>query len=230
MVGTYVTTLALQVLAVVVLQASATELGVLGGARWLPYLLFGLVAGVLVDRYRRLPILVGTDLARAGLLGLVPLLAAMGVLTMPLLIGIVAVFGALSLVYDAAHQSFLPRLVPAELLTDANARLEQTNSVAQAMGPMVAGWLVRVISAPVAILVDALSYLGSGLVLARLSSPERPTREPMNLRAEIREGLAWVYRHPVLKTLALTTHVWFLFNGMVGTVATYFALDELGLD
>jgi MFS family permease len=230
LVGTYVTTLALQVLAVVTLHASATELGMLSGARWLPYLLFGLIAGVLVDRYRRRPILVGTDFARAGLLGLIPLLGTTGLLTMPVLIAVVAVFGTLSLVYDAAHQSFLPHLVPAELLTDANARLEQTSSVAQAVGPMVAGWLVNAVNAAVAILVDAISYLVSGLVLARLSSPEPPPTQERDLRREVREGLKWVYGHPVLNPLAITTHVWFLFTGMVGTVSTYFVLDGLGLD
>jgi hypothetical protein len=110
LVGTFVTTLALQVLAVVNLQASATELGVL--------------------------------------LGLIPLLAAVGLLSMPVLIALVAVVGALSLAHDAAHQSYLPRLVPTPLLTEANARLAQTSSVAQTVGPMIAGWLVKAISAP----------------------------------------------------------------------------------
>jgi MFS family permease len=231
LVGTYVTTLALQVLAVVSLEASATELGVLGAARWLPYLLFGLIAGVLVDRHRRRPILVGADLARAALLGLIPLLASVGLLSMPVLIALVAVFGALSLVYDAAHQSFLPRLVPASLLTEANARLEQASSVAQTVGPMIAGWLVKAVSAPVAILVDAVSYLISGLVLARLRTPERaePTQS-RDLRREGREGLSWVYRHQMLAPLAITSHAWFLFTGMIGTVSTYFVLDGLGFD
>src|SRR6266545_4334942 len=88
MFGTHVTTLALQVLAVVTLQASATWVGVLNASRWVPYLLFGLVAGVLVDRYRRRPVLVGADLARAALLGLIPLLAALDRLTMPVLVAV----------------------------------------------------------------------------------------------------------------------------------------------
>ncbi|KAA2263377.1 MFS transporter [Solihabitans fulvus] len=231
MVGTYVTALALQVLAVATLHASATELGLLSAARWLPYLLFGLIAGVLVDRCRRKPILVGADLARAVLLALIPLLAAVGQLGMPALIALVIVFGALSLVYDAAHQSYLPRLVPGPLLTDANARLEQTSSVAQTAGPLIAGWLVQAISAPAAILVDAISYLASGLVLARLHTTETPTPAPSrNLRRELREGLAWVYRHRELAPAAITSHVWFLCTGMVGAVSTFFVLKVLGFD
>ena len=231
LVGTYVTTLALQVLAVVHLKASATELGVLGAARWVPYLLFGLVAGVLVDRCRRRPLLVGTDLARAVVLGLIPLLGLVGLLDMPTLIALVTVFGALSLIYDAAHQSFLPQLVPVALLTTANARMEQTRAVAQTAGPMLAGWLVKVVSAPVAIVVDAVSYLVSGLVLATLRTQERlEPVESRDLRREIREGLSWVYRHPTFAPLTITSHVWFLCTGMVGTVSTFFVLDELGFD
>lgn len=229
--GTHVTVLALQVLATVNLQASATELGMLDAARWLPYLLVGLIAGVLVDRCRRRPILVGADLARAVLLGLIPLLAALGLMSMPLLIALVVVFGALSLVYDAAHQSYLPRLVPTALLTQANARLEQTSSVARTTGPLTAGWLVTAIGAPLAIMVDAISYLISGLVLARLRTLEQTIRvESPNLRHELREGLAWVYRHRMLAPLAITSHAWFLCTSMVGTVSTYFVLKELGFN
>jgi MFS family permease len=132
--GTYVTQVALPVLALLTLRASALELGFLRAAQWAPYLAFGLIAGVLVDRYPRKPILVGTDLARAALLALIAALAFAGSMTMPLLIGLVAVFGAMSLFYEAAHQSFLPRLVPTQLLTDANARMSQSGSVAQSAG------------------------------------------------------------------------------------------------
>jgi MFS family permease len=229
--GVHVTTLAMQVLAAVILQASVTEIGVLGAARWLPCLLFGLIAGVLVDRHRRRPILVGADLGRAALLGLVPLLALADALSMPLLIGIVLPIGVLSLLYDAAHQSYLPRLMPAALLTPANARLEQTAAVAQTAGPLVAGWLVKILNAPLAVLVDALSYLVSGIVLATLRVPERvepPARR--HLGRELREGLSWVYQHRMLAPLALTSHLWFLFNSMVTTVYVVYAMDDIGID
>jgi MFS family permease len=231
MFGTYVTMLALQVLAVATLHASVTELGLLGAARWLPYPLFGLIAGVLVDRHRRRPVLVGGDLARAMLLGAIPLLATVDLLSMPLLIGLMLVFGAMSLLYDAAHQSYLPRLVPGRLLIDANARLEQTSSVAQTGGPLIAGWLVKVIGAPAAIGVDAVSYLVSGLVLATLRTPEPPVPvQRRSLGRELREGVSWVYRHRMLGPFALTSHAWFLFNSMVTTVYVFYALEVLGVD
>jgi MFS family permease len=233
MVGSSVTGLALQVLAVVTLQATGTEVGILNAARWLPYLLFGLLAGAVVDRYRRQPILVGADLARAVVLGVIPLCAALDVLTLPVLIAVVLVFGALSLVYEAAHQSFPPALVPGPLLTSAYARLEQTSAVAQTGGPVVAGALVKLIGAPLAILIDAVSYLASGILLATLRTPVSESKpeagRPRNLRLEIREGLSWVYRNSTLGPLALTSHLWFVCQGMITTIYVLFVLNGLGM-
>jgi MFS family permease len=233
MVGSSVTGLALQVVAVVTLRANGTEVGILNAARWLPYLLFGLLAGVFVDRYRRQPVLVSTDLARAVILGVIPLAAAFDVLTLPVLIAVVLVFGTLSLMYDAAHQSFPPSLVPSHLLTPAYARLEQSSAVAQTGGPVVAGALIKLIGAPVAILVDAVSYLISGILLATLK-PLHPevaasNDQPRNLRQEIREGLSWVYRDSTLGPLALTSHLWFFFQGIFTTVYVLYVLNTLHL-
>lgn len=233
MVGSSVTALALQVVAVVTLHATGTEVGILNAARWLPYLCFGLIVGVIVDRYRRQPILVGADLARAVVLGVIPLAAALDVLSLPLLIAVVLVFGTLSLAYDAAHQSFPPSLVPTELLTPAYARLEQSSAVAQTGGPVFAGAMIKLLGAPVAILVDAASYLISGLVLAtvrpRTEEVAERTDQPRNLRREIGEGLRWVYRSSTLAPITLTSHVWFVFQGLLTTVYVVFVLNTLGL-
>jgi MFS family permease len=233
-IGSSVTGLALQVIAVVTLHASGTEVGILNAARWLPYLLFGLLAGVIVDRYRRQPMLVGADLARAVVLGVIPLAAAFDVLSLPLLIGVVLVFGTLSLAYDAAHQSFPPSLVPPELLTPAYARLEQTTAVTQTAGPVLAGALIKLIGAPVAILVDAVSYLLSGLLLAtvrpRTAEVAEGIDQPRSLRREISEGLRWVYRTSSLGPLAITSHVWFVFQGVFTTVYVLFVLSTLHLN
>ncbi|MDO9245847.1 MAG: MFS transporter, partial [Phenylobacterium sp.] len=119
--GTYITTLALQVMVVVTLQGGATDVGLLNASRWLPYLALGLIIGALVDRWRRKPLLVGTDLGRALLLGAIPALWWLGWLSLPLLMVFVALFGVLTLLNDAASQSFVPRLVPAPFLLAANA-------------------------------------------------------------------------------------------------------------
>lgn len=230
--GTYVTTLALQVLVVTTLAGTVTDVGLVNAARWLPYLVLGLVAGVVADRMRRRPLLVGTDLARAVLLGVIPLLALTGVLTVPLLAAVMVAFGTLSLFNDAAHQSFLPRLVPRRLLTPANARLEQSTAMAQTTGPVVAGGLVSWLGAPLAVLVDAASYLASGLLTARVRAEDPPPAAPARpaIVSEAREGLSWVYRHRTLRPLALATHAWFLCFSILNTVYVPFALRDLGFD
>ncbi|MFE4456284.1 MFS transporter [Nocardia tengchongensis] len=231
--GTYITAQALQILALLTLGASSFELGVLRAAQWLPYLLFGLIAGVLIDRYRRKPVVVGADFIRAAVLALIPLSAAAQVLTMPLLIGLVLVFGAVSLAYDVAHQSLLPSLVPAPLLTQANARLEQSAAVAQVGGQAGAGLLIKLLGAPTAILIDAVTYLISGVVVARLRVPEQtiPPQPPAReMGSELREGVRWVYRHRMLGPLTLATHAWFLCTSMVSTIYVVFVISDLGFD
>lgn len=194
--GTYVTTLAVQVLVVVTPDAGAAGVGLVNAARWLPYLAFGLVVGVLVDRARRRPVLVVTDLARAGLLVAVPVLAVLGYLSLPVLMVFMAAFGLMPLLNDAASQSFVPRLVPQPLLTPANARLDQSDAVAQASGPALAGGLVAALSAPWAVPLDAASYVVSALLVLRASveDPARRVLSPRGLRGETTEGPRWVYR------------------------------------
>jgi predicted MFS family arabinose efflux permease len=225
--GTYVTTLALQVLVVRDLHASAAQVGLVNMARWLPYLLFGLLAGVYVDRHRRRPVLIGTDLGRAVLLGVIPLLAATGRLNLWLVAALMVPFGLLSLLGDAADQSFLPCVVPAELLNRGNAALQQSSSVAQSAGPLVGGGLVAWLGAPLSVLVDAVSYLVSGLIIGTIRADEpAPVGRRERIWPQIGEGLAWVYRHPKLGPLSWTTHVWFVFGSMVSTVFVLFALRD----
>ncbi|WP_375426715.1 MFS transporter [uncultured Friedmanniella sp.] len=230
--GSAVTALAVQVLVVVTLHEGSTGVGLVNAARWLPYLLFGLVAGVLVDRVRRRPLLIGTDLGRAVLLVAIPLLALTGHLTLVLLMAFLAVFGLLSLLNDAADQSWVPSLVPPGLIVRANARLDQSAAVAQTAGPALAGGLVSLVTAPVAVLVDAASFAVSAVLLMRIPSVEPPSR-PLSTRGvgtEALEGLRWVYRHPVLTPYTLATHAWFVCSAAGGAVLVPFALLTLGLN
>lgn len=231
--GTYITTLALQVLVVLTLKGTATDVGLVSAARWLPYLLFGLVLGALVDRRRRKPILVATDLGRAALLAAIPGLWLLGALSLPVLMLFVALFGVLTLLNDAASQSFLPRLVPTPSLLAANARLDQGASVAQTSGPLLAGALVTALGAPIAVLVDAASYLFSAIAIAGVRVAEPPpapaTGPPGRLWREVGEGVAYVYRHRTLGPMAISTHGFFLFNSMIGTVLAPFVLVGLRL-
>jgi len=230
--GSYVTVLAVRVLVVVTLHGTAFQVGLVNAAGWLPYLLFGVLTGVLVDRARRRPLLVVTDLARGVLLLAVPALAVTHRLHLPVLIAVLVLFGTLSLVNDAAFQSFVPRLVPPGRLTPAHARLDQSDAVAQTSGPALAGGLVSLLGAPWAVLVDAVSYLLSGVLIARITvvEPPPPPRPGTRggLRAEAVEGLRWVYTHPTLRSFAVGTHAWFVFNGVAGAVLVPFALRTLG--
>ena len=230
--GTYITTLAVQILVVVTLHQQAAGVGLVSAARWLPYMLFGVVAGVLVDRSRRRPILIITDLGRGALLIAIPLLAFSHHLSLVVLIVFMAVFGLMSLFNDAAFQSFLPRLVPPSLLTSANARLNQSDAVAQTSGPALAGGLVSLLTAPWAVLIDAATYFISGLLLLRSPVIEpAPTAAPARkIRADAVEGLRWVYTHPMLRPLALSTHGWFLCSAVTSAVLVPFALRTLGLN
>lgn len=215
--GSQVTGLALQILTAVALSASATEVGIVSAARWIPYLLFGLVAGVVVDRCRRKPLMVGTDLARAVLLGAIPVLYTLDQLSIPTLCLFVFAFGVLSLLFEAANQSYVPQLVPKELLNAGYARVQQAGAVAGSTGPLAAGVLIKVVGAPLAVLVDAVTYLVSGLLLASVKAPdpvpERSARR--SLGSELREGLAWVYRHRTLSSIALTSHAMLLFLSLI---------------
>jgi predicted MFS family arabinose efflux permease len=226
--GSQVTLFAVSVLVVRRLGGSSADVGLVSSARWLPYLLLGLVVGALADRVRRKPLLVGTDLARAGLLCAVPLLAWPGLLTLPLLLGLMFLFGLASLVSDAAHQSFLPRVLPRAALPRANARLEQSAAAAETSGPALAGGLVSWLGAPAAVLLDAVSYLASALLTARIPVEERPAPAGGRLPAEIGEGLRWVYGHRLLRPQALCTHAWTFFAAVLGAVYVPYALGGLG--
>jgi len=229
--GTHITTLALQVLVLLTLNGTAADVGVLNAARWLPYLLFGLFLGALIDRRRRKPILIATDFARALVLGAIPALWVLGWLSLPAVLIFAAVLGALTLLNDSASQSFVPRLAPPALLVAANARLDQGAAVAQASGPAVAGALISVLSAPFALIVDAATYLISAITIWRLKITEPPPPPPAqrNYWREVREGFAWSYTHRTLAPLALSTHGWFVFNAMLGATFVPFALLELRL-
>ena len=230
--GTYVTLVALPTLVVLTLDGTAQDVGWLSSARWLPYLLFGLVVGALVDRRRRRPVMITSDLLRAVLLASIPVAWAADVLSMPLLLIVVACYGAASLVNDAASQSFVPRIVPRLHLQRAHARIDGADAVAQTAGPALAGLLIRVVGAPLAVLVDAATYLFSAaaVLTLRVDEPAPTPSATPNLRREIREGVRWVYRDSGLAVLASSTHVWFAANAVLGAVVAPFALRSLALN
>lgn len=233
--GTWITFLALQVIVVDHLHAGTVGLGWMNAARWLPYLLFGLVLGALIDRIRRRPVMIASDLLRALLLCAIPALWAFGVLSLGPLLLIVALLGTATLVNDSASQAFVPRLVPRGGLQAAHARIDGTDAVAQTAGPALGGGLLAVIAAPIAVLVNVVTYLFSALVVSRIrvEEPRLPDKENVgkpNLRKEIAAGLKWVYSTPSLRDLAIWTHVWFTAQAILAAVSADYFLRVIGID
>jgi MFS family permease len=230
--GTYVTVFALQALVVLTLDGTASDVGWLNASRWLPYLVFGLVVGALVDGRRRLPLMVGTDLAQAVLLLTVPLLWWLEALSLGALLVIVFLYGTAAVVNMAATMSFLPRIVERDRLQPAHARIDGADAVSSMAGPAFGGVLVSTVGAPLAVLVDSLTYLYSALTLRRIEIDEPPARTGVTARgllADIVEGVRWAYGRSGLRTLAIATHGWFVGHAIVGVVLAPYAFLVLDL-
>jgi len=230
--GTYVTLFALQTLVVLTLHGSAADVGWLNAARWLPYLAFGLVVGAIVDGRRRLPLMVGTDLLQAALLLTIPLLWWLGLLSLPALLLVVFGYGTASVINVAAAMSLLPRLVEPQHLQPAHARVDGADAVSATVGPALGGLLVTAVGAPLAILVDSLTYVYSALTLRRIDLSEPAPKTGVTAKGLLREvfdGVRWVYRSSGLSVLALSTHGWFVGHAVVGVVLAPYVLGTLEL-
>jgi MFS family permease len=216
--GTQVSLLALPLAAVLVVDASAFEVALLSTAIMVPWLVFALPAGVWVDRVRRQPILVVTDLGRAVALASVPLAYATDTLTMAQLYVVAIVTGTLTVFFDVAYQSYLPSIVERRALVDGNSKLEFSRAAASVAGPGLGGALVGALTAPYAVLVDAVSFLGSALLLFRIRAPEVPPERTKgaSARAELVEGLRYVFGDPRWRSMM----------GYVASVNFFFAVAE----
>jgi MFS family permease len=229
-IGSEITRLALPLTAVLTLQATAFEMGVLRAAANAPILLLGLIAGVWVDRLRRRPIMVAADLGRALLLGAIPAIALLGALRIEHLWLVALLVGALTVFFDLAVTSIPPTLVAREELVEANSKLQLSGSTAAAIGPGLAGWLTALLTAPLAIAIDAVSFLASAALLMRIGAAEpapRVARRPM--WGEIVEGARFLFGHPVLRPLTVSTAVGSLGGSIQWTVLVLYAVQQLGL-
>lgn len=229
MVGTQVTNLALPLTAVLMLHATALQMGILSAVGSLPWLLFSLFVGVWVDRLRRRPVMILADLGRFVLVALVPVSAVLHVLSLPLLWLSAMGVGTLSVFFDLADHAYLPTLVGREHLVAGNSRLELSQAVSLLLGPGLAGVLVQLLTAPIALLLDALSYLASVLWLLRIRAPEPvPEQRERHAFAEIREGLQMVFGHPVLRPIVGYSASINLFFGMTMAILILYLSKGLG--
>ncbi|HSR23691.1 MAG TPA: MFS transporter, partial [Candidatus Eisenbacteria bacterium] len=207
LLGSQVTLVALPLTAVLTLHAGAGQMGLLRMASSVPFLLFGLLAGAWVDRRSRLSVLTFTSLGQAALLALIPTLALSHGLRIEVLYAIAFLIGILTVLFDVAYQAFLPSLVHLESLVDANSKLETSRSMAQVIGPSLGGVLVQLVTAPLAILADAGSFVVLAAMLRSIRDPESrpdPVERPSLLR-EVREGLGALLGQPVLRAIAIST-------------------------
>jgi MFS family permease len=223
-VGSEVTSLALPLVAVLVVQASPFEVAALGAVQFVARMILALPAGVWVDRVPRKRVLVGADLGRALVLLAIPIAAVSGLVSMWLLYVVAFLAAALTVFFDIGYQAILPDLVARPRLAEGNSRLEISNSAGQIVGPGLGGWLVGALSAPIAIVVDAVSFVVSAGFLAGIrgraaGAGHSPPGPRLGLRREIGEGLAFYRRSPLLRALAV--------SGVVQNVGIWFAGSTL---
>ncbi len=234
--GTQVSALAIPLVAIQVLQASTFEVALLNVVDFLPFLLIGLPAGVWVDRLRRRPVMIAADLGRAVALATIPIAFLLGLLTVLQLYVVGFAVGVLTVFFDVAYQSYLPSVVARDHLQEGNAKLEIGRAGAQVIGPGLAGILIGLLRAPIAVVLDALSFLGSALFLVLIRRPEPPP-EPHHeegtsgpgMRREIAEGLRYVVGHAYLRNIAACTAIANLFGNVIFAVLLVFAVRELGM-
>jgi predicted MFS family arabinose efflux permease len=207
-------------------------MGILNGAGAASVVVFGLLAGAWADRLRRRPILIAADLGRAAVLGTIPLAAVTGRLSIGQLYAVAAVAGVLTVLFEVAYQAYLPSLVERENTLEGNSKLALSGTLAEIAGPGLAGVLVQWITAPMAILFDAVSFLCSAISLGSIRKPEappQPTSAP-HLGREILEGLRVTWSDPVLRTLAGRSATSAFFLGFPGSLYILFVTRELGVN
>ena len=230
--GALITRIALPLLAILTIGAGAIEVAVLRGMDLGATLIFALVAGAWVDRLRRRPVLIWADLGRAVLLGSIPAAFLLGVLSFWQLLLVAGSTAVLTAFFDAADNAYLPTVVERDRLVEANSALAASGSVAEFAGFGLSGILVQVLSGPIAILVNAVTYIVSAVLLMSIRHQEAPPppaadREPV--LDEIRHGLRLVRHDRTLRAFAIAQMLLAAQWGVFGAVFFLFALEDLGL-
>jgi predicted MFS family arabinose efflux permease len=229
--GDQVTLLALPLVAVLTLDASAAQMGLLTAAELMPHLLFSLFAGVWIERRsRRRRLMIAADIARAGLLASVPVAAAFDVLTFPQLYAVGFAAGSFAVLFDISWATLFPAVVPRRDLVDASSKLSLSRSLSFVVGPSLAGFLVQAVTAPVTLLLDAFSFIGSALFLGRIRTPEpSPDRDGNGVLRSLRDGMRFVLRDDLIRAdlgCAATVN---LFNFVFAAIFILYATRELGV-
>jgi len=208
--GSQISVLALPTVAILVLGASPFQVGLLAAFENLAFPVLGLVAGVYVDRLRRRPIMIVCDLVRLAALASVPIAFFLHSLSMPQLYAVALVTGVGTVFFDVSYQSYLPALISRADLVEGNSKLQVTGSIAQMVGPALAGLLIQFLGAARAVAADAASFLVSVISLWWIRRPE-PTPQPAGeagrrgFMSEMWEGIHFVFGNPTIWKIAGST-------------------------
>ncbi|HXM58839.1 MAG TPA: MFS transporter [Candidatus Dormibacteraeota bacterium] len=231
LIGSQFTLLALPIAAGVGLHATAAEMGVLAALQFAPGLLFGLPAGVWLDRVRRRPVLIGSQLASAAVLAWVPLAAALHVLTIQQLYAVAFLSGTAAAFFGVAQFAFVPALVGRDRLLEANACAQTSQTAASLIGPGLAGAAVQLLTAPIAVAVDAASFLVGAATAAsvRVAEPAPPRAMGRSALREAIEGLALVWRLPLVRAITGTLVIANAGGGMAAPVLVLLFVGRIGL-
>jgi MFS family permease len=229
--GEQVGTFAIPVLAVLVLDATAQEVGLLSAAETLAFLVIGLPVGAWVDRMRKRRVMMTADVVRALALASIPLLWWLDALQIWYLYVVGAVVGGATVFFDVTYQSYVPRLVASRHMTAANSGLETSAQVARVGGPAASGGLLAVMPAPIVVLATSIGYLFSFGFVASIhdAAPKHQKREHSSLVRDIGEGVRFVFGTPLLRRITMMTAAANLFEGFVTTLLSLFVLRVLGL-
>jgi MFS family permease len=232
LIGDQITYLTLPLVAVLTLDASAAQMGLLTAAELMPHLLFSLMAGVWIERRsNRRQLMIIADIIRAGLLVSVPLAAAFDLLTFPQLYAVGFVAGSCAVLFDISWATLFVTVVPRRDVVEANSKLSLSRSLSYVTGPSVAGLLVQVLTAPVTLLLDAFSFVGSALFLRRIRAQEPPveTAGRESVVQSLRGGLRFVLGDELVRPELLCTATINLFNFVFFAIFILYATRELGV-
>jgi MFS family permease len=231
--GSQVTAFALPIVAALTLHATAIQMGVLSFFAFVPMLFLSLFAGVIVDRFPRRPVLIITSLGQMVSIGTIPFMAVLHLLHLEYLYGIALFNGCLTVFFEVAYQAYLPSLIEQEHLLEGNGKLETSHAFAQIVGPGLAGLIVQWLTAPLAMLIDACSFLIAALFLCRMRKPEQRKEHDETERTvfkEIGEGLKAVLHHRVLWSIAACNGTINLFNSALMSIAVLYVVRDLKIE
>lgn len=234
--GSRITRTALPIIAVATLNQPEWVVGLLMVMQLAPGILVGLTFGGFIDRNKKGPILIYADVVRAIAVASLTFAWLLGILSIVHVIAIGAVVGGASAVFQITDNAYLPVLIPKSDLAEGNAKLESTEAVAEITGPASAGVLIAAFGAPLAVTIDAVSYVWSAIRLGSIKAKEELPHAHVSASMsattrghDLRVGLRAVFGHPIVRPIVLSHMVWAISGGFFMALYTLFLIRDLGI-